>query len=31
MEANFTRFWVLGAEGAAIPLQAQTEKNGVWP
>jgi len=26
MEANFTRFWVLGAEGTAIPLQAQTEK-----
>ena len=26
MEANFTRFWVLGAEGAAVPLQAQTEK-----
>ena len=26
MEANFTRFWVLGAEGAAIPLQAQSEK-----
>ena len=26
MEANFTRFWVLGAEGVAIPLQAQTEK-----
>ena len=26
MEANFTRFWVLGAENPSIPLQAQTEK-----
>ena len=26
MEANFTRFWVLGAEKPSIPLQAQTEK-----
>ena len=26
MEANFTRFWVLGAEIPIIPLQAQTEK-----
>lgn len=26
MEANFTRFWLLGAEKPSIPLQAQTEK-----
>ena len=26
MEANFTRFWVLGPEIPAIPLQSQTEK-----
>ena len=26
MEANFTRFWVLGAEKSSIPLKAQTEK-----
>ena len=26
MEANFTRFWVLGAEIPKIPLQSQTEK-----
>ncbi len=26
MAANFTRFWVLGAEKPSIPLQAQTEK-----
>jgi prephenate dehydratase len=26
MEANFTRFWVLGSEIPTIPLQAQTEK-----
>ena len=26
MEANFTRFWVLGSEIPAIPLQSQTEK-----
>ena len=26
MEANFTRFWVLGSEIPTIPLQSQTEK-----
>ena len=26
MEANFTRFWVLGSEIPAIPSQSQTEK-----
>lgn len=26
MEANFTRFWILGSEIPTIPLQSQTEK-----
>ena len=26
MEANFTRFWVLGSEIPTIPLQSQNEK-----